>query len=321
MEVRAFPKSRKSWFLRLYYEYWYFYFFSKKLKPFFWLSLHDMTPNLKDTNQAVYCHNASPFHKTSFKTIFIDPKQFLFDVFYIYLYRINIKRNKYVILQQDWMRKEFIKKFELNKENVIVALPLNYNQSNKIATTGRKVKNDNVVRFFYPSFPRRFKNFEVICKAAGLIKKEFDGKFEIVLTVDGTENAYSKYIRKRYEKLDCIRFVGKITHEQVFDYYEKCDCLIFPSKLESWGLPISEFKSFNKPMIVSDLPYAKETVGQYDLVKFFSPDNAAELCIVMEELLNGKIIYEGNAAIEYDLPVANSWNALFDKLLSRNGKT
>ena len=41
-----FPKSKKSWFFRLYYEYIYFYFFSKKLKPDLWLSLHDISPNV-----------------------------------------------------------------------------------------------------------------------------------------------------------------------------------------------------------------------------------------------------------------------------------
>ena len=34
------------------------------------------------------------------------------------------------------------------------------------------------------------------------------------------------------------------------------DFLIFPSLLETWGLPISEFEQTNKKMILANLPYA-----------------------------------------------------------------
>ena len=45
-----FPRAKKSWLAclltRLYYEYIYFLSFSKKVKPFLWLSLHDITTNV-----------------------------------------------------------------------------------------------------------------------------------------------------------------------------------------------------------------------------------------------------------------------------------
>ena len=53
--------------------------------------------------------------------------------------------------------------------------------------------------------------------------------------------------------------------------YAKADCLLFPSKLETWGIPISEFQQTGKPMLVIDLPYAHETVGSYHAVSFFPP--------------------------------------------------
>ncbi|WP_392367384.1 hypothetical protein, partial [Streptococcus suis] len=41
-----FPKSRGSYLKRLWYEYVYFYCFSKKNKVDIWISLHDITPNV-----------------------------------------------------------------------------------------------------------------------------------------------------------------------------------------------------------------------------------------------------------------------------------
>lgn len=47
IEYIAFPKAKKSWIARLYYEYIYFNKLSKTIKPNVWLSLHDVSPNVK----------------------------------------------------------------------------------------------------------------------------------------------------------------------------------------------------------------------------------------------------------------------------------
>ena len=57
-----FPKSRSSYIYRLYYEFYFFNRISIRIKPKYWFSFHDITPNLTSTKQFVYCHNPSPFN-------------------------------------------------------------------------------------------------------------------------------------------------------------------------------------------------------------------------------------------------------------------
>ena len=103
-----FPLAKKSWLIRLYYEYIYFKYFSTNIKPYLWLSLHDITPNVTSKIQAVYCHNPSPFYSLSLREAYLGGIKFLlFNLFYRYLYAINIKRNDYVIVQQDTLRNKF----------------------------------------------------------------------------------------------------------------------------------------------------------------------------------------------------------------------
>ena len=45
--------------------------------------------------------------------------------------------------------------------------------------------------------------------------------------------------------------------------YSKANALIFPSKLETWGLPISEAIDYKIPIMVAKLEYARETLGSY----------------------------------------------------------
>ena len=278
-----FPKSAYSYLYRLYYEYFYFKKLSKELNPYLWLSLHDISPRVNADIQAVYCHNVSPFYKVTKKDFFLDKNFSLMSMFYKFVYKINIKRNNFVIVQQNWLRNEFQKTFDI--KNIIVANP---NIDILIPNNINKIQKDKKV-FFYPSFPRVFKNFEIICDAVSMIDNKYLDKFEVLITIDGNENKYSQMIYKKYNKVKNIKFIGLKTRDKVFEIYAESDCLIFPSKLESWGLPIAEYKLFNKPIIVADLPYAHETVGDYKKVIFFKPENKEMLAKFITDILEDNI--------------------------------
>jgi glycosyltransferase involved in cell wall biosynthesis len=315
IELYEFPRSRKAWSIRLFYEYVYFKKLSLKFDPVLWLSLHDISPRVIANAQAVYCHNPAPFYKRNNDTFLLDPRFALFNLFYKYLYKINIKSNKYIIVQQDWIRKRFKKMY--GKNNIIVCYPsitLN-NPINSSIKTGESV---NEFKFFYPAFPRTFKNIEVICRAVKHLEKIGDFNFEVYLTINGKENKYAKSIYNDYNSLKKIKFIGKLSRQEVFNYYNLCDCLLFPSKLETWGLPISEFKTFNKPMLLSDLPFAHETLGNYDKAAFFDPDKAENLADCMKKIMGNKMEYDTHKAINVDPPFSRNWKELFELLLSES---
>jgi len=85
---------------------------------------------------------------------------------------------------------------------------------------------------------------------------------------------------------------------------------VFPSKAETWGLPMTEAKEHNKPILASDRPFAKESVGKYDKVKFFDPDDARQLAGEMKKFMKGTIIYDDTEEITYNEPVARNWDEL-----------
>lgn len=114
--------------------------------------------------------------------------------------------------------------------------------------------------------------------------------FKVILTLDGNENSYTRYIVKKYSHLKNIEFIGIQPRENIFELYRKCSCLLFPSKLESWGLPISEFKFTGKPILMANLNYAYETVGCYDNCDFFDPDNPLNLSELMHKVILGSVL-------------------------------
>ena len=313
-----FMDSKKSYLKRFYYEYFYFKRLSKKLKPYLWFSLHDMTPNVVADKRAVYCHNSIIFYDMKIKDMINEFKMFMFSRFYKYIYKINIKKNNFVVVQQDWIRKRFKKIFKI--KNVVVAHP-----NVVIDDSNNNYKNTKIVKnsFLYPSFPRIFKNFEVICKAVEILENKNIENFKVYLTIDGNENIYSKEIVEKYGRLKCIEFIGLQTRENLMKYYSKIETVIFPSKLETWGLPISEAKAFGKNIILADLEYAHETLGTYEKVMFFGPDNAEKLAEKIEMLINDdenmkNIEFDGNFEKNIEKPFCKNWKELFDILLLDN---
>lgn len=313
-----FMDSKKSYLKRFYYEYFYFKRLSKKLKPYLWFSLHDMTPNVVADKRAVYCHNSIIFYDMKIKDMINEFKMFMFSRFYKYIYKINIKKNNFVVVQQDWIRKRFKKIFKI--KNVVVAHPnVVIDDSNNNCKNTKIVKNS----FLYPSFPRIFKNFEVICKAVEILENKNIKNFKVYLTIDGNENIYSKEIVEKYGRLKCIEFIGLQTRENLMKYYSKIETVIFPSKLETWGLPISEAKAFGKNIILADLEYAHETLGTYEKVMFFGPDAAEKLAEKMKMLINDdenmkNIEFDGNFEKNIEKPFCKNWKELFDILLLDN---
>ncbi|MCX6112742.1 MAG: glycosyltransferase, partial [Proteobacteria bacterium] len=229
---------------------------------------------------------------------------------YKFLYGINIKKNAFVIVQQNWLRRSFERTFGIN--NVIVAYADN-SMEPAIVTTEMKEKGK--FKFIYPAFPRVFKNIELVCEVFKLLDENGIKTCKLYLTIDGKENRYSSYIHRKYSKFENIIFLGKLNKEEIYKFYRESNYLVFASKLETWGLPISEFKMFNKPILASRLPYAMETVGNYDKIKFFSPDDPKELFEDIMSIVNGKNIFGKNTIELPAKPFSRDWRELFDIIL------
>lgn len=284
VEFIEFPEVKKSWVSRLFFEYWHCRKLSKSLQATHWLCLHDMSAKVSCSNQYVYCHNPSPFYDfSSFKEIHIEPKFFLFKLFYGVLYRINIKNNKAVFVQQNWLKKKFEIRYGL--KNVVVNRPESSSYVKNECFSKKSFMKKDDINIFYPAVPRVFKNFEVIINAAKLLKDSHP-EIKFHFTLSGTENKYSKMLKEQCLGMSNIFFHGYLSREKINDLYLTCDVVCFPSKLETWGLPLTEAKKFDSWIVASDLPYAHETVGDYSKILFFPPNDPQSLVMKINDLIS-----------------------------------
>ena len=299
----VFPDVKRSWLRRLWFEYWQSSRLSRQLRPQLWLALHDLSPRVSAATQAVYCHNPMPFYRVPFDEARLAPKLLLFSWFYGLLYRINIRRNQAVIVQQEWLRREFKKRY--NVQRVIVARP------ERAAGAPRKRSGR---LFIYPALARPFKNFEVIGDALTHLEQDPSWNAEVRITVSGRENAYARRLLRRYGHLRSLKFIGLQSHDAMDSLYREADCLLFPSRLETWGLPLSEAKAHGLCILAADLLYAHETVGDYGAAAFFDPGDPVALAQRMLSFLRGELSFDQQQWIEPAAPYARDWPTLLRML-------
>lgn len=314
IQFLEYPKIKASWGNRLYFEYWHCRKLSLSLKADIWLAMHDMTPNILYGKQFVYCHNPSPFYSSNLNDLKFDYKFTLFTLFYKWLYKINIKRNTAVITQQQWIADFFTSKLSAN--DTIVAKPSEVITHKKIEYS--TTLDTDTIRFFYPALARTFKNFELLLNAFDyLIKNENSTykKVELILTLDKNGSKYERSLFQKYAHLKQVKFVGRLSKQEVEKYYVSSNVVAFPSKLETWGLPITEAKSFNKPILLADMPYAYETLGDYDSVKFIDVNDSQKLAETIRDIVFEKNVFSSSEFKESN-NICNSWSELVSKIVS-----
>ncbi|MCQ2168662.1 MAG: glycosyltransferase [Bacteroidales bacterium] len=258
------PWCTRSWLHRLWAEYVTMYHISRSIarqegcKVWMWLSLHDTTPRVVAENQEVYCHTSFPFLKIRLRDWVMDPKIPIFALMGRIYFRINVKSNRSIIVQQKWYAQEMSRMLHLPLSFFRVIPPKVHFS---VAKPGQPA-SDGVRTFFYASTPDCHKNFETLCEAARLLERE-GGRFRLILTIKGDENRYARWLYGRWGNVKSIDFRGFMGKAELYATYAGSDCFVFPSRVETWGLPISEYMQVHPGgnLLLADLPYAHETSG------------------------------------------------------------
>jgi len=312
-EVRYFPWVKRSWLFRLGIEYLYFPFFAKKINATAWLSMHDMSPHIKSVRTAVYCHNPCMYLERRWSDWRFGFKIAIFSLFYSWLYRINIRRNQLVVVQQQWMRDDFRRRYQLPQ--CVTLRPT----TTLLPIADVPSLENGKIHVFAPLSARCFKNVEYLIAAVVALPKEAQQHLRIHVTISENDNAYARWLHRLAQPIrDSFVWHGQMSRTEVAGMYAATHALAFPSRLETWGLPISEAIQCGKPVLLADLPYAREVARHYTQVVWCDLSNPNHMTQALLDLIEGKPIInpECKPEVPSDLP---DWNALFDALLQPNG--
>ncbi len=268
IQIYEFSRVKKNWINRLFFDKYTAPRLINKLNPDIIVNFQNVYVKSK-VKQVLYLHQPLPFIKHRF-SIF-DFKLWVYQNVIGKMIYSSCKKSQEIIVQTSWMKEAIIGK-KLCESNKIRVIPVDYNSdSNYIYSE----KNDNN-EYFYPATPLKYKNHLFVLKALKEAQK-INEKICFYFTVSGNENKYSRKLLKYVNKNNLnVKFLGRIPQEKVFEYYTHCT-LLFPSYVETFGLPLLEARNCNSPIVSLKTPWALEILSGYSNVRFFEENDLNSL--------------------------------------------
>lgn len=127
------------------------------------------------------------------------------------------------------------------------------------------------------------KNFIAVLKAFDIFEKECP---DVSLYIIGDlSNANFKDIDiSNYKNNPRIKFLGRVSDEQLVKYYSNALAFIFTSIYEGFGLPPLEAQTCGCPVLISDIPPQHEIIGESGM--FCNPYKPQNIADGMSEIIN-----------------------------------
>lgn len=301
IKVIVLEKAKKNWINRLKFDLYNGKKIVEDLKPDIVISLQNTILMGLSIPQVLYMHQSLPFQKEK-KFSFFNKSERKIAIYQYVIGRLikeSVKKADFVIVQTKWIKKEVIKSTNVSVKKIVSILPpLEDISMYKAENTFNKRE------FFYPAGESIYKNHKCIYEASKLLNKKGINDYQISLT-----------IRKHFQ-LDNFVFLGKQPFESVMKKYNS-STLIFPSYVETVGLPLLEARELGTIILAANCDYAKEVLGNYENAYFFEPTAPEELAQLMEDVLREVIIKKDVKEIRYKKE--NSWDQVVD-ILTEQGR-
>ena len=272
-----FPWIKKSWFHRLFFDHFLAPGLICKNKVDKILSLQNVIVPHTRVYQSLFVHNALPFseHLFSFRD---DRFLWVYQNIIGRSIKRSIKKADSVIVQTNWMKKKLIEQLNISAKKIEILQP----KVDIVIKEHFQETKESISTFFYPANGVAFKNHRLIVGACLKLKEDKISNYRIILTLCGNENKKVKQLHNVViqNKLP-IEFVGNMTKSRVFELYTK-SVLVFPSYVETVGLPLLEARMHRTPILVSDCEYAHEVLVGYEHVEYFNPfdDSSLKKCFI-----------------------------------------
>lgn len=274
IKVIKFPWVKKSWIHRIYFDLFVAPQIVKKNHIEKVFSLQNTVIPFCKIQQDLYLHQSIPFSPIKF-SIFTDFKIWVYQNIISKLIFSSIKKAQNVIVQTFWLKKAIIQQTGINEGKIEVKPP-----RVQIAASIKKQERETGL-FFFPAPAFKYKNHKVILEAANILLEDGINQFSIIFTLD--KDSCSFLNNSNYSSIaKNLILLGTIPYQNVLEYYSK-SVLLFPSYLESFGLPLLEARTIGSPIIASNCEFSHEILDGYEKVDFFDYNDAKSLAVYMKK--------------------------------------
>ena len=234
---------------------------------------------LKNIPQIIYYHQPLPIYPQHWNPLRCDERTLAFYKWiYPFFIKISYKKNNVdFVAQIQFIKDGIINRFNINPDHVHVLFP----DVEKVNIENLKFYKfePGTYNFLYPAVNVKYKNHlllpEMMIELANY-NERYSKNVRIHLTISSSDNPVLLRKIKEYGLSHNFVFHGVITHQDLLSMYSSCHGLLFPSTIETLGLPLIEAGRFGVGIIASDLDYAHQVMGNYQGIFYEDANNAPD---------------------------------------------
>ena len=308
IQILKFPWIKKSWLHRFFFEMFVAPRLVRRYQPDCIFSLQNIIVPFTKREQILYVHQPLPFvpYRFSFRE---NRELWVYqNIVGRFIFR-SLKKAKKVIVQTGWMKQAIIEKLGIDEGRIRVVPPEIRLEVKEFFQPNR----NTLSTFFYPASGSAYKNHKIIIEACLRLKKTAGTEYKILFTLRGDENPYIAQLKKIVSVNGLpVEFAGPLPREEVFRWYAK-SVLLFPSYVETFGLPLLESKMHGGMILAADVPFAREVLGDYPNARYFPCFDSGALADLILDMASGKIPYVRESRLE---KIART-NTLAEEILPR----
>lgn len=284
------------------------------VRPNVIVSLQNTGVRCRCERSVIYYHQSLPLYSYNYHGFDHYARTYYF---YHYLYplyvRLFLQKRTFVAVQTEEIKKVFSDKYHFPLHRIGVYMP-SIKGVEKTDITDWSYE-EGTYNFLFPANPSPYKEHITIAYAMKLIcakNPDMAQKIRIHFTAKaGTMKDLEAYVSEHKIQNNFV-FHGIVSHSQLVAMLNGCHGLLFPSMIETLGLPLIEAASLGIPVLVNDLAYAHEVLNGYEGVNYIQTHDyeawarTIMSCCVKKERFT-----------PYHLPQNDSWQRFF--ILVREG--
>ena len=111
-----------------------------------------------------------------------------------------------------------------------------------------------------------------------------------------------------------IRLIGWVTDEELRGFYRDAALFVYPSYLETFGIPLVEAMGARIPLVASDMPVFREVAGEAAF--YANPHSTEDLAAAMRRALEDAREVERRVEIGSRRAAGYSWQHSAERLLT-----
>lgn len=282
IRVLNYPWIKKSWLHRLYFDIFIAHKVINRHGVDKILSLQNTRVLFTRQPTEIYLHQTLPFAKKRY-SLTENPKFWIYQNIISRVIFRSLKRASKITVQTKWVADALTTTVNIPKNKINITqhkLPANFSTKYQPPAKG------TVQRFIYPAAPYDYKNHQIILEALKVMQRNGINNCVVEFTFAQNQNPLAASLYAQAQKYHLpVEFVGSIEYDKLCDRYSRA-ILLFPSKLESFGMPLLEARTSQAPIIAADEVFSREVLEGYEDARFFAADDKLKLAELMTSTID-----------------------------------